>query len=215
MGYRCARRKIATASGIALVAFLVAGGGVLAGHAAVGQNARPDAWAQPVASAALGNLYKVDDGLYRSRQPDRQGFEEARRKGIRTVINLRSSHTDAKLVDGLGLKLIEIPMNAWDLDEGRILAALRAIQTSPKPVLIHCEHGADRAGVVSAAYRVVVQGWSKDEAVAELKKGGFGFHRIYLNIPAFIKNLDVAKFRARLASPAPIPQQAQRPGGLE
>jgi len=64
-----------------------------------------------------------------------------------------------------------------------------------------CQQGADRSGVVIAAYRVVIQDWTKDEAIAELKKGGYGFHWYYLNIPAFIRNMDVAKFRARLAEP--------------
>lgn len=184
---------------------------VAAGPARGGVNARPGHWARPVASTVLPNWYQVDDGVFRSRQPNRKGFEEARRKGIRTVINLRAGHSDAKLVKGLGLNLVEIPMNAGDFTEDHVLRALRAIQDSPKPVLVHCEQGADRAGVVSAAYRIVFQDWTKDEAIAELKKGGFGFHWIYINIPAFIRHLDVAKVRTRLAAAAPSPQASSQP----
>jgi protein tyrosine phosphatase (PTP) superfamily phosphohydrolase (DUF442 family) len=192
-------------AGIVLAILLTA-----AGSAKGGADTRPGHWAKPVASTALPNWYQIDEGLYRSQQPERRGFEEAKAKGIRTVINLRAGHSDAKLVEGLGLNLVEVPMNANDFTEDHILRALRAIQDSPKPVLIHCEHGADRAGVVSAAYRVVVQGWSKAEAIAELKKGGFGFHWIYLNIPAFIRHMDAARFRTRLAEPAPSPASAVR-----
>lgn len=165
-----------------------------------GVNPRPGTWAQPVASAVLKNWYKVDDGLFRSRQPDRRGFEEAKDLGIRTVVNLRADHSDADLIQGLGLHLVEIPFRAWHFSEDQIVRALRAIQAGPKPVLVHCQQGADRTGVVIAAYRVVVQGWTKDEAIAELKKGGYGFHWYYLNIPAFIRNMDVARLRARLAA---------------
>jgi protein tyrosine phosphatase (PTP) superfamily phosphohydrolase (DUF442 family) len=162
---------------------------------------RPANWAQAVASTAIHNWYNIDDGLYRSRQPDRKGFEAAKEMGIRTIIDLRSSHSDAKLVEGLGFNLVEVPMHAWHFSEGQIVRALKAIQAGPKPVLVHCQQGADRSGVVIAAYRVVIQDWTKDEAIAELKKGGYGFHWYYLNIPAFIRNMDVAKFRARLAEP--------------
>lgn len=172
---------------------------VFAGVGACGRSARPEKWAKPVASAVLENWYQVDEGLYRSRQPDRKGFEEARTKGIRTVINLRSEHSDAKLVEGLGLGLVEIPLSAGSFTEDEILSVLKAIEKSPKPVLVHCQHGSDRTGVVSALYRILYQGWTKEEAVAELKDGGFGFHRFYVNIPAFIKNLDVARVKARLA----------------
>jgi protein tyrosine phosphatase (PTP) superfamily phosphohydrolase (DUF442 family) len=205
MRYRSSGQSAPRIAGIVLAILLAT-----AGPAKGGVEARPGHWARPVASAALPNWYQIDEGLYRSRQPDRRGFEEARARGIRTVINLRSGHSDAKLIEGLGLNLVEIPMNAGDFTDGHILRALRAIQDSPKPVLIHCEHGADRAGVVSAAYRVIVQGWSKDEAIAELKKGGFGFHWIYLNIPAFIRHMDVAGFRSLLAGAAPSPQAEAR-----
>jgi tyrosine-protein phosphatase SIW14 len=191
--------------GLVLAVTLASAGSAFGGGAAE-SSGRPSSWAKPVPSAVLPNWYRLDDGVYRSRQPDRKGFEEAKKKGIRTIINLRSGHSDAKLIQGLGLNLVEIPMNAGSFTEDHILRALKAIQSSPKPVLIHCEHGADRAGAVSAAYRVVVQGWSKDEAIAELRKGGFGFHWIYLNIPAFIKDMDVAAFRARLAAAKPSPQ---------
>ena len=186
-------------TGVVLAAWLAAAPW---GAAAAG-NPRPEHWAKPVVSAVLPNWYQVDEGLYRSQQPDRKGFEEARKKGIRTVINLRAEHSDAELVNGLGLWLVEIPMNAGSFSDEDVLRAVQAIQEGPQPVLIHCRHGADRAGLVSAAYRVLVQGWSKEEAVAELKKGGFGFHRWYMNIPAFIRNMDVALFKARLSAARP------------
>jgi protein tyrosine phosphatase (PTP) superfamily phosphohydrolase (DUF442 family) len=148
----------------------------------------------------------VDEALYRSQQPDRKGFEEVQKRGIRTVVNLRAGHSDAKLVEGLGLKLVEIPMAAESITEQQVLWALKAIQDSPKPVLIHCQHGADRAGVVSAAYRVLFHGWSKEEAIAELKKGGFGFHRWYVNIPAFIRSMNVARMKSALSGSGPLPQ---------
>ncbi|HEX7917405.1 hypothetical protein [Rudaea sp.] len=52
-------------------------------------------------------------------------------------------------------------------------------------MLIHCWHGADRTGVVCAAYRMVVQGWSKADARAEMFDGGFGYHAVWRNIPAY------------------------------
>jgi protein tyrosine phosphatase (PTP) superfamily phosphohydrolase (DUF442 family) len=201
--YLLGRPKGRRTAGILVAALLIAAGAVIGAQTAGVAGARPDAWARPVASTALGNLYKVDDGLYRSRQPDRKGFEEARKMGIRTVVDLRSEHSDEKLAEGLGLNLVRVPMHAWHFSEDQIVRALRAIQAGPKPVLVHCQRGSDRAGVVAAAYRVVVQGWTKGEAIAELKHGGFGFHGYYLNIPAFIRHMDPDKLRALLASPEP------------
>jgi tyrosine-protein phosphatase SIW14 len=203
MRFRPARPGGRWPATIALAALVAAGGAVFGGLSACPASTRPASWARPVASTVLPNWYRVDDGLYRSRQPDRNGFEEIRRRGIRTIVDLRAGHSDARLVEGLGFNLVAIPLRAWHFTDDQILSALKAIQAGPKPVLVHCQQGADRTGVVIAAYRVIVQGWSKDEAVAELKKGGFGFHWYYLNIPAFLRRMDVAKFRTVLAADGP------------
>ena len=162
---------------------------------------RPDKWAQRVPSATLKDWYELDADVYRSEQPTRQGFEEARAKGIKSIVNLRHDHSDAALVEGLGFELVEIPMRAWSVSEEDIVKALRAIQAVPKPVLVHCQYGADRSGVVLAMYRVVIQNWTKEDALAEMTKGGFGFHFFYFNLPAFVTNADVARIREKLKPP--------------
>lgn len=160
--------------------------------------ARPDKWARRVPSSELKNWYQIDGDVYRSEQPNRKGFQEIRDHGIKTVVNLRSMHSDDSKAKGLGLVLVRVPMTAAGFEETDIVSALKAIKEAPKPVLFHCQHGADRAGVVAAMYRVVFQGWTKDEAIAELMEGGFGFHKQYRNIPEFIRNADIDKIESLL-----------------
>lgn len=186
-------RRLAAGITLLFLVTLLAGG-----SAGVDKPYRPKAWAQRVPSATLQNLYKVDDDIYRSEQPTRRGFEEIRDKGIRTIIDLRFGHSDAALIEGLDLVLIHVGMTAWDFSEDDIVRALKAIESAPKPVLVHCQYGSDRTGVVMAMYRIVYLNWPKEEALAEMKEGGFGFHWIYLNIPSFIKRVDVARIRKRL-----------------
>lgn len=140
----------------------------------------------------------VTPDVYRSEQPSRKGFEEIRAQGIRSIVNLRSNHSDAKLTEGLDFNLISVPMTAGGFSEEDIVKALKAIRDAPKPVLVHCQYGADRAGVVMAMYRIVFQDWSKEDALAELKGGGYNFHFYYFNIPSFVNNADVARLKAWL-----------------
>lgn len=163
---------------------------------------RPEKWAKPVNSITLINWHKLNDDVYRSEQPTRRGFQEIREVGIKTIVNLRDKHSDASLVEGLGLGLVEVPMNAGSFSEADIIKALRAVWAAPKPVLIHCQRGADRTGVVAAMYRVVCESWTKEDAIDELIHGGYGFNRVwYHNIPAFILKSDPVKIRALLAVP--------------
>ncbi|MGZ7064896.1 MAG: fused DSP-PTPase phosphatase/NAD kinase-like protein [Candidatus Aminicenantales bacterium] len=171
---------------------------LVAGSSGAGQDIRPDNWAQPVPSATLSNWYKLDDDVYRSEQPTRKGFEEIRAHGIVTIINLRSENSDDKLVEGLGFFVMDIPMSAFSVSEDDVVKALGAIQAAPKPVLVHCQYGSDRAGVIMAMYRVVIQNWTKEDALAEMTQGGFQFHFWYFNLPALVRSADVAKIRKRL-----------------
>ena len=42
-----------------------------------------------------------------------------------------------------------------------------------------------------AIYRIIVEGWSKEEAIKELTEGGFGFHSIWDELVDYIQKLDV------------------------
>ena len=81
-----------------------------------------------------------------------------------------------------------------------MLAALRAIQEAETngPVLMHCKHGSDRTGLMAAMYRVVIQGWSKEEALNEMTLGGFGTSNGFKDGVRYMMRADVAKLRHAL-----------------
>ncbi len=159
---------------------------------------RPATWATPMIGSELENWYKLSDQLYRSQQPNVADISDLKKIGIKHILNLRFHHSDAEL-EKQGLSIKRVPMSAGAITQDQIIEALRFIQTADGPVLVHCWHGSDRTGCVSAAYRVVVQGWCKQDAIDELMNGGYGFHSIYDNIPELIKQLDVELIKQSLA----------------
>lgn len=166
-----------------------------------GQDTRPEAWAVKVESPHLTNLWKVDDTLYRSEQPDAAAFKYLRDLGIKSVLNLRDRHVDTALLDGLDLVEYDVQIQAKAFTDAEIVRALRAIMAARKPVLVHCQHGSDRTGAVIAMYRIVVQGWTREQALAEMQNGGYGFHAKYVNIPEYIERVDIDCIRAELKKP--------------
>ena len=149
-------------------------------------------WAQPLAVPPLKNLYKVSDDLYRGAQPTREGFLALQRLGVKTDVNLRLGGSDAELVAGTTIALVEIPAEPWELENEDVVAFLKVVGDRGRlPAFVHCSHGADRTGAMTAIYRIAIQGWGKDEAIAEMTQGGFGYHAIWENLPAFIHALDV------------------------
>jgi len=159
-------------------------------------SSRPTYWAQPVPNTHLQNFYQVTPDLFRSHAPD--NAEDLRTAGIATVINLRVyNDSEEKILHG-DFITHHYKMNAGSVSQDDLFNVLRLILDSPKPVLIHCWHGADRTGFIIAGYRIVVQNWDKEEAIREMRLGGFNFHSYYTNIPATLRALDVPALRARL-----------------
>ena len=159
---------------------------------------RPSIWAKPISKSGLPNFHQVPEVLYRSAQPSAEGMQAAKDMGINTVINLRSFHSDRDEIGDTGLAYEHIYMKAWNPEDKEIVRFLQIV-TDPKrqPVLVHCQHGADRTGTVCALYRIIMQGWSKEEAIEEMTTGGYGYHPLWTNLPLYIRNLDIEAIRER------------------
>ncbi len=163
---------------------------------------RPVAWARPLDLPGLPNLNRVTDELYRGAQPLPEGYAELKKLGIKTDVNLRSAHSEEAEAKAAGLGYVSIPMHAWHAEDEDVVAFLEAV-TDPKlqPVFVHCEHGSDRTGVCVAAYRIVVQGWSKPDAIREMTEGDYGFHGIWENLIDYLQKMDVAAMKRKVGLP--------------
>jgi protein tyrosine phosphatase (PTP) superfamily phosphohydrolase (DUF442 family) len=168
---------------------------------------RPDA-------PGLSNLGQVDAGLWRSAQPTDEGFRSAERLGVRTVVNLRAERSDAGGIGGTGLSGVSIPTRQWNLREDDLRTFL-VVATDParRPVLVHCAEGRDRTGVCVAAYRMVVQGWTYEDARREMR--AYGAMPWFANLDRLLRRLDVEAMKARVAAArgatAPAPAAPLRP----
>lgn len=161
---------------------------------------RPLEWAVPVQLPGVGNLHKIDENLYRSEQPTKRGMKNLEKIGIKTIINLRALHSDKDEIKGTKLLNKELSVKTWHIEDEDVIQVLKIIKKKENgPFLIHCQHGADRTGVMSAMYRIVEQGWSKDEAIREMVDGGYGYHSIWLNIIHYMRNVDIEKIKKGLS----------------
>ncbi len=160
---------------------------------------RPAKWAQPMKVEGVPNLHKVDASLYRSAQPTAEGARRIEAQGVTRVVNLRAFHSDADKLAETDLESESVAICTWRIKDVDVVAVLKILKKSEGgPYLIHCKHGADRTGLMCAMYRIVIQGWSKEEAVKEMVDGGYGFHSIWSNIVSYVREVDVEKIKKRV-----------------
>ncbi|MEW6444317.1 MAG: tyrosine-protein phosphatase [bacterium] len=119
----------------------------------------------------------VPGKIYRSGQPGAAQLEEWIAKyRLRTIVVLKPTLRpyEQALAQKHGLNLHHIvvstkkglPESQWQ--------QIRQIVTDERnfPLLLHCHSGADKTGVVTALYRVEVQGWPLWRALAEMDLHG-------------------------------------------
>jgi protein tyrosine/serine phosphatase len=149
------------------------------------------------------NFAKVSDALYRGGQPDAKGFAALGAMGARTVVSLRTFDTDRSLLRGLGMQYIHISFKAGHPEDEDVVAFLKVVgDPSNEPVFVHCNWGTDRCGMMTAVYRVVVEGWDRKRALDEMH--AMGFNEGWGPIERYIGRLDVAALKRQVdAAPAP------------
>jgi len=157
---------------------------------------RPGHWAQPCELAGCPDLYKVSDDLYRGAQPSAEGMRNLKELGIKTIVNLRSFHSDRDEMGQIDFNYHHIYVKTWHPERKEIVRFLRIVADREQtPVFVHCQYGADRTGLMVAVYRVVVHGWSKEEALEEMTRGGYGFHEVWRNLVRYFNELDFEGIR--------------------
>ena len=160
---------------------------------------RSPEWAQPVGNQF--NLHQMTPTLYRSALPDSSAVPVLESLKIGTVINFLPE-SDAPWLKTSDIKQVQLTYRTNHVDDSDVLAALRAIQEAEAngPVLMHCKHGSDRTGLMAAMYRVVIQGWSKEDALNEMTLGGFGTSNGFKDGVRYMMKADVDKLRKALAN---------------
>lgn len=158
---------------------------------------RSPEWAQPVGGQY--NLHQMTPTLYRSALPDSNSAPLLEKLKIGTVINFLPE-SDADWLKSPDIRQVQLTYRTNHVDDSDVLAALRAIQEAEAngPVLMHCKHGSDRTGLMAAMYRVVIQGWSKEDALNEMTLGGFGTSNGFKDGVRYMMRADVAKLRNAL-----------------
>jgi tyrosine-protein phosphatase SIW14 len=156
----------------------------------------PDA-ATPENLEGIPNFARISRGVWRGAQPTAEGMAKLKEMGVKTIVNLRALHTDRDELRGLGLDYAHFPCTAVVPDEEVVVKFLK-IATDPerRPVFVHCQHGSDRTGVLIAAYRIVVQGWSREKAKRELPV--FGFHDVFLPLERYLDEFDADAVRKKM-----------------
>lgn len=166
-----------------------------------------------------GNLHPlIGQRYYRSAQLDAAGWENAYKTyHIRSVLNLRGANAgqpwydeEVRLAQQNHVVHYDFRMSAGQrLSPDQIDRVVALLKQAPKPVLIHCQAGADRTGLISAILRLK-QGDSPEQARQQLSLR-YG-HFPYLGSSTIAMN---QSFDAYLQARGAVAVAQPQPAGLQ
>ncbi len=159
---------------------------------------------QTIYPASIKNFFRVSEHLYRGAQPSFASIRNLKKLGVATIINLRASKENDReksFVEQLGMKYHSIPISCEIPDRSHYLEFLKIVKETKKgAVFVHCFFGADRTGFMIALYRILIQGWTRRQAIDEMVYGGFSHHRHWHpNLSATLEQLDLDSIRQEIA----------------
>src|SRR5437867_9536846 len=122
--------------------------------------------------------------MWRGAKPAQDGAAWLVQHRVRTIVNLELLHDDrrvfgqVKLADAGRYEAGYFRISDWEpnavlapaLLDDHVAHFLAVVGDQPKPVYVHCRSGQNRTGVMVAAYRVIVEGLSRDAAIAEMRR---------------------------------------------
>ena len=122
--------------------------------------------------------------LWRGAKPAQDGAAWLIQRGVRTIVNLELLQDDrrvfgeARPASAGRYEAGYFRISDWEpnavlapvLLDDHVAHFLAVVDKQPKPVYVHCRSGQNRTGVMVAAYRVIVEGLSRDAAIAEMRR---------------------------------------------
>jgi protein tyrosine/serine phosphatase len=138
------------------------------------------AHADEIGFNGIGNFHGVTPAIARSaRPPSKSDLLDLAAQGYNTIIDLendsRAIAQEQAWAKELGMNFISMPMDSFQPVDSKKIDSILILLQNPQlsRVLVHCQEGKDRTGLIVGLFRVLVQGWKPGDAYKEMLYYGF------------------------------------------
>jgi hypothetical protein len=126
----------------------------------------------------IHKLKKITNGLYRGSAPSPKDVEWLKNTlGIKKIVSLDQISGDRidRICQALGIEHLNVPIDHTKASLVRLLSNnLKKLLLDGGPTYLHCLHGKDRTGLISALFKCKYMGVNPEKAIREAESLGFG-----------------------------------------
>ena len=169
------------------------------GTVAVGVHAIP--------ARGIENFYQLNERVYSGAAPEGDaGFAALQARGIKTIITVDGASPDVATARKYGLRYVHLPIGYDGISSNQAVRLVKAAETLPGPVFVHCHHGLHRGPAGAAVICEGIGDWTPEQAVAWLQLAGTATN--YAGLYASVRQFRAPSAAALSMVPGDFPERS-------
>jgi protein tyrosine phosphatase (PTP) superfamily phosphohydrolase (DUF442 family) len=119
----------------------------------------------------LHHVYHLSRNIVSGSEPHgEEAFRELREMGIRTILSVDGKVPDAELASKYGMSYVHVPIQYRGIPDDEVARIAKTFREKEGPFYVHCFHGKHRGPAAAAVGRLVIDGVSREQAIAEMRQ---------------------------------------------
>jgi protein tyrosine phosphatase (PTP) superfamily phosphohydrolase (DUF442 family) len=126
---------------------------------------------KPQESHGLHNVFQLSHDIISGSEPeDENALDQLAAKGVKTIISVDGKLPDAAGAAKRGLRYVHIPVQYKGMSSEEMAEIAKTFRELPGPFYVHCFHGKHRGPAAAAVGRIVLDGVTREQALAEMRQ---------------------------------------------
>lgn len=119
----------------------------------------------------LANVYALSATIVSGGEPlEEVALDHLRSWGVRTIVSVDGKMPDVEAAEARGMRYVHIPLRYQGMTEEQVQQLAKTFRELEPPFYVHCFHGVHRGPAAAALGRVVRDGATREQAMAEMRQ---------------------------------------------
>jgi protein tyrosine phosphatase (PTP) superfamily phosphohydrolase (DUF442 family) len=125
----------------------------------------------PINESGLHNAFRLSKNVYSGAEPgSEEAFARLKQWGVKTVISVDGKAPEVETAARHGLRYVHLPLHYKGIEDEILARLVKTFREMPGPFYVHCFHGRHRGPAAAAVGRLVLDGASRETALAEMRQ---------------------------------------------
>jgi hypothetical protein len=125
----------------------------------------------PEEETGLHNVYHLSQNIISGSEPlGEEAFQLLHDMGVRTILSVDGKVPDEELAAKYGMEYVHVPIQYRGISDDEMTRIAKTFRERDGPFYVHCYHGKHRGPAAAEIGRLVLDGITREQALAEMRQ---------------------------------------------